>query len=192
MGGDPLRALAAMSLSLACVSGFTMPAEMMILAASSNVMRTGSTLLRGTKHTKPEGGSMPVGMNTLMRSCPGSSLLISPRRLARDEHDRPDALGGKLHQRNLLEALAGRGRRHHRFEDLLQAAVDVAYDRRAAEHQFAGADQRAAQQFSGERPDDGQAAPRQTTSRRREWETAGSSPDCRCAAHRVSPTHRPP
>ena len=110
-----------MSLSLACVSGFTMPAEMMILAASSTLMLTGTTLLRGTKHTKPDGGSMPVGMNTLIRSSPGISLVISLGRLAGDEHDRPDALGGKLHQRDLLEALARRRGRHHRFEDLLQA-----------------------------------------------------------------------
>src|SRR5207249_8562855 len=64
-------------LSLACVSGFTMPAEMMILAASSTDMRIVTTSLRGTKHTNPEGGSIPVGMNTLIRSCPGTSLAIS-------------------------------------------------------------------------------------------------------------------
>src|SRR5581483_7639954 len=56
--------------------GLTMPAEMMILAASSTLMRTGITLERGTKHTKPEGGSMPVGMNTLTSSSPGTSAEI--------------------------------------------------------------------------------------------------------------------
>ena len=76
-GFMPFLARAAMSLSVACVSGFTMPAEMMILAASSTLMRIGITSLRGTKHTNPDGGSMPVGMNTLTRSWPGTSLLIS-------------------------------------------------------------------------------------------------------------------
>jgi hypothetical protein len=47
-----------------------------LLAASSTVIFTGSTCARGTKHTNPEGGSMPVGMNTLMRSLPGSSAAI--------------------------------------------------------------------------------------------------------------------
>ena len=53
-----------------------MPAEMMILAASSTLIFTGTTFARGTKHTKPDGGSMPVGMNTLIRSSPGISLEI--------------------------------------------------------------------------------------------------------------------
>ena len=39
-------------------------------------MCTGITVERGTKHTKPEGGSMPVGMNTLIRSSPGISAEI--------------------------------------------------------------------------------------------------------------------
>src|SRR5262245_21455766 len=73
----PFLARSAMSRSLAWVSGFTMPAEMMILAASSTLMWICTTFLRGTKHTKPDGGSMPVGMNTLTRSCPGISLVIS-------------------------------------------------------------------------------------------------------------------
>src|SRR5262245_66609503 len=53
-----------------------MPAEIMILAASSTVILTGMTSLRGTKQTKPDGGNMPVGMNTLIRSCPGTSAAI--------------------------------------------------------------------------------------------------------------------
>ena len=189
-GRPPLRALATMSLSLACVSGFTMPAEMMILAASSTLIFTGTTLARGTKHTKPDGGIMPVGMNTLIRSSPGISLGDLLGRVPGHEHQRPDALGGKLHQRDFLEALARRRGRHHRLENLLQALIDIAHDRHAPEHQLAGADQRASEQVGGERADQGQADDGKHQAHARESETAGRCPDCRGAGCRASPSCR--
>ena len=45
-----------------------MPAETTVLAASSRLIGKKMTLRRGTKQTKPVGGTMPVGMKTATRS----------------------------------------------------------------------------------------------------------------------------
>ena len=52
-----------------------MPAETMSLAASSTDMSLKITSLRGTKHVKPVGGMMAVGMKTVFisRSLPMAS-----------------------------------------------------------------------------------------------------------------------
>ncbi len=57
-----------------------MPAEITILAASSELILRKVTSFRGTKQMKPVGGTMPVGMKTVTRSVspPGLVRLISP------------------------------------------------------------------------------------------------------------------
>ena len=74
------RACSARSRSFACDSGVTMPAEMITFAASSMFMSRKMTLRRGRKQTKPVGGTMPVGMNTVSRSSspPGIMAPTSP------------------------------------------------------------------------------------------------------------------
>ena len=75
------------------------------------------------------------------------------RGLAGDEDDRPQPLGGKLDQPDLLERLPRPGGADDGLEDLLQGAIDVAHDRHAADHLLAERDERAPEQVGGERAD---------------------------------------
>ena len=72
---------------------------------------------------------------------------LHARRL-RDQHDRPHAGRGKFDQADPAEARSLA--REQRLEHLLQAAIDRAHHRHAAEQPFAEIDQRPADQVGGE------------------------------------------
>ena len=81
-------------------------------------------------------------------SWPGSMAAMFDARRLRDQDDRPHARRGKLDQADLAEArpLA----RKQRLEHLLEAAIDRAHHRHAAEQAFAEIDQRPPDQIGGE------------------------------------------
>ena len=133
-----------------------MPAEIMILAASSVVMSRIVTEARGTKQMNP-GRRHDARRHEhrdhvfLATRLDGSDLAHA---IAGDEDQRPQALRRELDNADLLETLVGTARGHNAFEHMLQRAVDIAHDRHALEHQFAEADERPAKEVCSQRADD--------------------------------------
>ena len=81
-------------------------------------------------------------------SWPGKAGRDLHARRLRDQDDRPHARRGKFDQADPAEARALA--REQRLEHLLQAAIDRAHHRHAAEQPFAEIDQRPADQVGGE------------------------------------------
>ena len=129
--------------------GCTTPADMIRVAASSVLMSTSMILLFG--HVEEETGGRVRRAGQEHRD-----MLLLAGKLARDVHarrlrdqdDRPHAGRGKFDQADPAEArpLA----REQRLEHLLQAAIDRAHHRHAAEQPFAEIDQRPPDQVGGE------------------------------------------
>ena len=118
---------------------------------------------------------------------------LHARRL-RDQHDRPHARRGKFDQADAAEARSVA--REQRLEHLLQAAIDRAHHRHAAEQPFAEIDQRPPDQVGGEEAEQRQRDHGDDQSRARQAERqVGFRP----IGHRherahqaVDPGHEPP